>query len=287
MRQALLAATLLASGLAACGQETLASQGGPSAGGFEPGDVTPVVLQVEGGPVELAPWTYCLGNGCADGAPPDDPYDVGGPEEVAFTFAREGWDFSATFRERVGSCHRQITVPVEKIGAQRFLVRPAGLAGDWDVDVSGAGDGDIVTTFRWHTPIDGRMPDPASGSVAVLADHDGTLDSYGVELFVTNLDAQPETATAAITVTGADGRETTIRPRRDACYSEGDVTFHASREKGLPATRLGEGPFSYTVALTLDDRTYVGAATWPSDEEPDIAPHVPLTWEPALPSYVG
>jgi hypothetical protein len=251
--------------------------------------VTPVVLRLADGAVELAPWTYCLGNGCADGAPPEKPHDVGDPAEVAFTFDRDAWEFTATFREHGRKCARMISVPVEQTGEREFLIRPAGLAGDWDVDVSGRGDGgDVITTFRWHTPVDGRMPEAASGSAAVLADHDGELDSYGVELFLSNLAAQPRRASAVITVTSADGRAATIVPhRRGACYSEGEVGFAASRSKGLAATGLGAGPFTYTVEVTLDGRTYVGTGTWPADESSEMAPHVPLAWEPALPSYVG
>ncbi len=292
MRPAVLVAVVLLVGtLAACGQESSAPGAARESGGtrgFEPGDVTPVVLQLESGPVELAPWTYCLGNGCADGAPPEKVHDVGHPAEVPFTFGRDGWEFTATFRERVGECPRMITVPVEKTGDQEFLIRPAGLSGDWDVDVFGRGDGDVITTFRWHTPVDGRMPDLASGTVAVLADHDGRLDSYGVELSLTNLAWQPRDASALITVTSADGRHATVAPRRDGgCYSAGEVFLHASRTKGLAATRIGDGPFTYTVEVTLDGRTYVGTGEWPTDTNPDIVPHVPLTWEPALPSYVG
>jgi hypothetical protein len=279
--------------LGGCGDSTVSkSAGDPAgdpAGGFQPGDVTPVVLQLEDGPVELAPWTYCLGNGCADGAPPAEPHDVGDPAEVAFTFDRDGWEFDATFRERGRDCARMISVPVETTREREFLVRPAGLAGDWDVDVWGRGDGgDVITTFRWHTPVDGRMPEPASGSVAVLADHDGELDSYGVELFLSNLAAQPGDASALITVTGADGRTATIEPRRrGGCYSEGDVAFGASRSKGLAATEIGAGPFTYVVEVALDGQVFVGTGEWPTDEHPDIAPHVPLVWEPALPSYAG
>lgn len=256
--------------------------------GFQPGDVTPVVLQVADGPVELAPWTYCLGNGCADGRPPKDLAAVGSPAEVPFTFARDGWTFDATFREHDSDCPRMITVAVEKTGPREFVIRPAGLAGDWDVDVFGRGDGgDVITTFRWRTPVDGEMPPPASGSAAVLADHEGELDSYGVELGVDNLASRPGRATAAITVSGSDG-QTTIEPRWvSGCYSQGDLWFKAARSRGLAATEIGEGPFTYTVTLTLDGTTYTGIGEWPTEESPGTAPHVPLTWTPALPSYVG
>lgn len=289
VRWAAAASWLLVAGLTGCGQATSAPSEDGGSGGFEPGDVTPVVLRLDAGPVELAPWTYCLGNGCADGAPPDELPDVGDPTEVAFTFDRAGWDFTATFRERVDACARMITVPVERTADRAFVIRPAGLSGDWDVDVSGRGDGgDVITTFRWHTPVDGQMPDPASGSVAVLADHDGVLDSYGVELFLSNLARQPREAEAVITVTGTDGRTATITPHRSqGCYSAGEVGWRASRSTGLAATRIGEGPFGYSVEVTLDGRRYVGTGTWPDGETEDFAPHVRLTWEPQLPSYTG
>ncbi len=275
------AVLLLVSG---CGSVSEAVGGG----GFEPGDVTPVVLQLEEGPVELAPWTYCLGNGCADGAPPAELHHVGSPGEVPFTFARDDWTFDATFKEHGDACARMITVPVEQTGDQEFLIRPAGPAGDWDVDVFGRGNGDVITTFRWTTPVTGAMPAKASGTAAVLADHDGELDSYGVELSVTNLDVRPDRAAAVITVTGATGETTAITPRWDrACYSEGDLFFTAPREDGLAATRIGTGPFTYTVDLTLDGATYQGVGAWPTDQTPDAAPSVPLTWTPGLPSYDG
>ena len=58
------------------------------------------------------------------------------------------------------------------------------------MDVFARGNGDVITTFRWTTPVSGAMPAEAGGSAAVLADHDGELDSYGVELSVTNLDVR-------------------------------------------------------------------------------------------------
>ena len=66
----------------------------------------------------------------------------------------------------------------------------------------------MITTFRWTTSRDGALPGPATGSAAVLADHDGELDSYGVEVFVQDLADQPRQAAATVTVTqcAGDGR---------------------------------------------------------------------------------
>lgn len=270
--------------LSACGTEAVLT-----GNGFEPGDVTPVVLHLPDGDVELEPWTYCLGNGCADGFPPEQPVEVGSPERVEFGFDRPGWDFTATFREPVDRCSRHITAAVEETGPGEYAVDPLGPAGTWHVDVSGRGpDGDVVTTFAWTTPSDGGTPTEATGSVAVLADHDGEPDSYGVELFLSDLRTHPRRAEADITVTSAEGREVTIEPRRQRpCHVEGSVSFYAPDRVGRRATSIGEGPFTYTVRLTLDGNEYVGTGTWPDGTNPEITPHVPLTWSPALPAYRG
>ena len=84
------------------------------------------------------------------------------------------------------------------------------------------------------------------------------------------------------------GRSVTLTPpwQRD-CYDQGSLSFIAPDDEGRRATRLGSGPFTYDVALTLDGTTYHGVGTWPDGETEDSAPHVPLTWDPALPAYEG
>jgi hypothetical protein len=250
----------------------------------------PITLDLDGRRVDLDPWTACYGKGCADGAPRAPFVDVGERDGVPFSFPDSGWTFEATFRSgEYGDCPRAITVPVEKTSDRTFVVTPAGPAGRWYVDVFGRGPGaDVVTTFTWTTRQDGALPGPASGSAAVLADHDGELDSYGVEFDVQDLAEQPKQASATVTVTSAEGRSVTLAPRwHDECFSEGSLSFRASDEQGRRATELGAGPLTYDVALTLDGTTYHGVGEWPTDETEDIAPHVPLTWTPALPAYRG
>lgn len=244
------------------------------------------------GQQSLSPWTICYANGCADGGPSDTPPTVGDPAALDFAFDLPGWTFEATFREHGtrDGCGRQVTVPVETTGERTFRVAPAGPAGDWDVDLFGRGPtgGDAVTTVRWRTPVDGTFPDAATGQAAVLADHDGTLDSYGVELFVSDLDRAYDDASAEITVSSSDGASVVLplgRPER--CWVEGGLSFRASDRLGRRATTLGSGPFDYTVRLTLAGTTYVGRATWPDDTSEDIVPAVPLSWQPALPAYRG
>jgi len=244
------------------------------------------------GQLDLRPWTICFHFGCADGFPSEDPPSIGSPDALVFGFDVPGWTFdSVTFREhgtREG-CGRSVTVPAETTGERTFRVLPAGPAGDWDVDIFGRGPGgDAVTTVRWRTTVDGPYPDAATGTAAVLADHDGELDSYGVELSVADLDRRYDDASASIRVTSVAGGSVVLPLREpDECYEEGSLAFRAPASLGRRATGIGEGPFDYEVRLELGTTTYVGRGTWPDDTDEEITPAVPLAWEPALPVYRG
>lgn len=250
----------------------------------------PITLDLDGERIDLDPWTTCYSKGCADGFPRPPYVDVGQRDTVPFSFPDAGWTFEATFRTGdYGDCPRAVTVAVRKTGDRTFEVTPAGPPQRWLVDVFGRGPGgDVITTFTWTTGDEGALPGPATGSAAVLADHDGELDSYGVEIFVQDLVRQPALASATVTVTSAGGDSVTLTPRWEReCYTEGSLSFMASDDLGRRATRLGAGPFTYDVALSLDGTTYHGVGTWPDDQTEDMAPHVPLTWTPALPAYEG
>jgi hypothetical protein len=248
-------------------------------------------LHLDAGPVDLEPWTACYGNGCYDGSPPETLVDVGRTDAVEFSFAREGWTFDATFREAGARCPRVITVPTTKVSATRFRVEPTGNASQWDVDVFGRGPGgDVIATFQWGTGRAGTFPDAATGTVAVLADHDGTLDSYGVELGVSDLARTPESASATVTVVASDGRRAVIDlgpMPHERCSSAGEIFWTMSESAARAATELPGNVFRYVVRLTLDRVEYTGRATWPADTTDEITPAVPLTWTPALPVYRG
>lgn len=81
-------------------------------------------------------------------------------------------------------------VTLEHARDSGFVLRPAGRAGTYDVTLFGRGNGDLFTDFRWTTTTDGPLARP-SARLAVLADHDGQVDSYGIELELVNLAAPP------------------------------------------------------------------------------------------------
>jgi hypothetical protein len=245
----------------------------------------PVVVHFFDESVALHAWTYCYGSVCADGMPPANPPDVGSPEEVVVEFPLPGWAFTAHFQPAGDGCGRVQEVPVEAAGDGRFVLRPAGHAATYDVTLFGRGDGDLFTTFRWATPVDGPLATPQA-RLAVLAGHDGQVDSYGVELELTNLARTPREASAKITVRSANGDEVAFSAKRSRqrCLYEGTVYWDGPDAKGLAAAELGEGPFTYTVELLLDGARYVATATWPADEIAGNEPSVALHFTPELPA---
>lgn len=292
----LVLAALLAVPLTGCGEQGDPETHRPDpASGTRAGPVDadrppPVTLLLPDGAVDLEPWTYCWSTTCVDGSPGEDLPEAGAPSVVDFAFPEKGWEFTATFSEHdVEACPRRIDVPVVASGDGRWRLEPAGPAGTWDVELFGRGDGgDVATSFTWTTPAAGSLPEEAGGSAAVLADHDGELDSYGVEVAVSDLARHPARASATVTVTGASGRSVTIptRPQRD-CTAAGSLWFTAPESAGRRAAEIGPGPLRYTVELVLDGATYTGRGSWPSGVDPEVAPHVPLRWTPALPVYAG
>lgn len=250
----------------------------------------PVVLQLDGAQVVLEPWTSCFGNMCVDGMPLPPFADVGDREEVAFSFPLAEWDFEATFTPLDGGeCKRGLTVPVESTGRHTFEVSPAGPPGDYQVDLFGSGPGgDAATTFQWSTTSSGKIPAPL-GALAVIADNDGKLDSYGIDLTLSDLGSISGDVRATIIVTAANGRSETFGPLQPAagCHGAGTLTFNGRSVDGERAVALGPAPFDYRVEVTLDGTTYVGTAAWPRDERPEEAPYTTLRFDPPLPAYSG
>ncbi|MFQ5555858.1 MAG: hypothetical protein ACE5GC_10880, partial [Acidimicrobiia bacterium] len=176
----------------------------PPAAVIEPGAVAgqlerppPVIVGGDGVELALEAWTACWGGGCYDGRAPHPLPDVGSPEEILVEFPVAGWEFSATTRPIGDACGRNQTEPLVRIGATSHRLEPVGLAGEYEVTLFGRGpNGDLFVSFRWVTTVDGVLPVPAAFA-SIVADHDGRLDSYGVEVPVWNLAATPAAASGA------------------------------------------------------------------------------------------
>ncbi len=289
---AVVAALLL---LGACARLDDSLRAGPSTGpspageerelGSEYESPPAVTVRYAGGSFELEAWSYCYLNACVDGAPREPLPDVGDPSEVIVEFSLEGWTFGATFTPAGKRCGREQAVDLEPRADGTFLLRPAGFADTYDVTLTGQGVGDLAVSFRWTTPADGPLAEP-DARLAVLADHDGGVDSYGVELMLTNLAATPGEASATITVREAGGGAVTFDATRakESCWPVGTVYWDGPDERGLAAADLGPGPFTYEVDLVLDGVAYTATATWPEDEIPGNEPSVALEFSPPLPA---
>ena len=302
---------VVAFGLAACGGERSTVSESPTVPPSRPvSGVTPVASStpisaepsVDGIPrppgvvvsngstvLELAPWTYCIETTCADGFPPDPLPSAGTGDELEVTFPLAGWTFDAAFQRAGEPCSRTQTIALQQTGPTSFRLGPAGPAGSYKVELFGRGEGDLFVSFGWTTTVDGPMPEPQA-HLGVLADNDGRVDSYGVELVLSNLAASPSTATATITVTAANGRALTFDPQpstpspEDCATIEGLVTWYGPDQAGHEAARLGPAPFTYDVVVTLDGLAHRAHAVWPDDVIPGNEPSVALTFHPALPA---
>jgi hypothetical protein len=230
----------------------------------------------------LRPHTWCYDNGCVDGVSRDAP-SVGSPEVVYVHVPLDGWRLAADFSS-AGRCGRQQTVRPEPQGDGWYRLEPAGPAGEYDVDLFAQGDGDMIARFHWSTRTDGPTARPHA-RLALIAEHDGRPDSYGVELALTNLAETPRSATARVTATAANGRSLTFRATRVhvGCDPQGMVYFDGPDRKGKAAAALGSLPFHYAVTVTLDGRKYHAAADYPADEIKGNEPSVTLRFTPALP----
>jgi hypothetical protein len=244
-----------------------------------------VIVRAGDRSLELVPYTYCYGNGCADGMPPANPPDIGSPEQINVEFPLPDWGFTASFRPADDECGRLQDIALEQHGDGGFVLSPAGHAGTYDVTLFGRGDGHLFVTFRWTTPSDGPLPTPAA-RLAVLADNDGRVDSYGIELEITNLATTPAAASATITVRTADGRAVSFDAARSAigCLPTGTVYWDGPDDQGLAAAALGNGPFAYEVVLVLDGVRYQAMAAWSDDVIVGNEPSVALSFQPDLPA---
>lgn len=255
----------------------------------------PFRVRYDGQELVLHPHTYCLG-ACVDGVPLSPP-DVGSPAELQVYVPVEELTLSAQARELTreprpnqpsfdASCGgRTFALPVEDLGEGWNAVRPAGPAAHYEVELFAQGRGDMVANLRWRTPTNRALPEP-SARLALIADHDGRPDSYGLELAIEDLAETPARAVAEIEVTAGNGRSLTFEATqaKDSCRSEGDLYFDGPDEPAKAAAGLGGFPFTTTVTLTLDGRVHRASAVYPDDEIEGNEPSVALEFSPELPA---
>lgn len=295
--------------LAACGQEgptavdpPIATPSGPAPTATttagvrhsEPVGPPPFRVRYDRQELVLHPHTSCY-DGCVDGVDSDPP-DIGSPAEIQVYVPVEEFELSVHARELTSpprpdepsfdaTCGgRSFEMPVEDLGDGWYSVRASGPAAHYDVELFAQGGGDMIGSLRWRTPAAGPMPDP-SARLALIADNDGEPDSYGLELAVEDLVETPTDVSAEIEVTAANGRSVTFaaEPSADRCRSAGDLYFDRPDDLAKQAAGLGDFPFTTTVTLTLDDRTYVATAVYPDDEIEGNEPSVALEFVPELP----
>ncbi len=235
--------------------------------------------------LDLRPWTTCWRYYCADGAPLN-PEEIAARDAILVEFPVAGWEFSATATNRSDDCGRNQTIQLEPVGPTVHRLTPIGRAGDYEITLTGRGpEGDLFVTFRWETFGDGELPVPEA-SMSVLADHDGKVDSYGVDATITGLANSPDEVDATVTVTSAEGATHSIvlNALPECTLGAGGIAFKAAISEGLTAASLGNPPFTYDLDLRLDGIAYRGRATWPDDVDPECRPCVPLEFTPPLPA---
>lgn len=271
----------------------LGAAGDPS--DFRWGDQIFHFLTEDGRVVDEQPWTACLGSGCWDGAPGlgGTIPSVGSPEVLYFAIDYPGWKFHwVSFNPVDDECGgRSITVRATPVTDRIFRVDPAGLHGEWRVDVFGRAPagGDAVTSVRWTTPDDGAMPDPrATGSLFTDQDGKRVAPYGGPELYLADLARTPTSAAASWIVTDSAGTSVTVplRPKESRCEQDGAVSFQGRELTPVELNSLSGASVTYTAEVSLDGKTYTGTAQWPQDETAE-APYTRFTFEPPLPAYRG
>ena len=266
------------------GEPTETVTAGPRHTGTGIDQPPPFRLRYDGHELELHAHTYCYGGGCVDGIVQDPP-SVGSPDEIRVFVPVPEFELDVSFTDARQECGgRSEPATVEDLGKGWYLLRPHGEPGRHRVSLFASGGGDMVGEFLWNTPSRGPYADPTA-YLALIADHDGEPDSYGLELSVQHLAETPREVSATITVTAGNGRSLTIdaKQARMNCRSAGSVYFDGPDALAKEASELGDFPFRHDVVLTIDGTEYVATATFPDDVIKGEEPGMRLTFEPPLP----
>lgn len=263
---------------------TVTATAGPRHTGTGIKQPPPFRIQYDGHELELHAHTYCYGGGCVDGVVQDPP-SIGSPDEVRVFVPVPEFDLDVSFMDGRRACGGRIEpAAVEDLGKGWYLLRPHGDAGRHRVSLFASGGGDMVAEFLWDTPSQGPFAEP-SASLALIANHDGEPDSYGLELYVQHLARTPEDVSATITVTAGNGKSLTIEATQSRmnCRSDGSVYFDGPDALAKQAAQLGDFPFRNDVVLTIDGTKYTASATFPDDVTKGEEPGMRLVFDPPLP----
>lgn len=254
-----------------------------------------ITLRSGGSEVALQAWSGCWSSACGDGRPPENPPDIGSPREVEVAFDAPGWRFRATAVPTGHACDgRSQSVDLAPTGPTTHRLTPIGRAGDYTITLSGKSTdaatnrGDVVTTFRWHTPKDGPS-EPPSATMSLQAAGPEVREAMGAEFAAHALGVSTKGVAVTVTavVTTASGGSMNLRfgpsPGVD-CVPDGSLFLRSAPDDGRAVATLGPPPYRYVVTLTLAGRTYRGTGTWPADEIHDCSPCTRLQWDPPLPA---
>lgn len=249
--------------------------------------------------VDVSPHTWCWGNGCVDGVPPDPLPDLGTADAPLLLEVPAGWQVLHSWSPVGTDCGPQLRGTTVTGAGAPVELEPLGAAGEWQLDVMvrPPEGGDVVAAMGLTTSQDHPLPEPELRLTSFF-DHDGTVVQYGpLELAGSYLppallDAGPDGTKAVLTVRSADGRTSTIdlhpatRPD-DACQEPSTVLLR-ERGRGQGSSEhaveddLGEPPYQLTLELHLAGASYTGTATWPDDVDeedstirPEMTPKLP------------
>lgn len=279
-----------------------ASQGAEEKVPSQPDDVAvpapPVTVRSGDHVLDLTAWTTCWSepggeNGCWDGAPPDDPPDLGRiTGDVQVTFPHDGWSFEATLRHPVESCSLSLPVELEPVDERTWRLPGTGPAGAYEVDVMGRGpEGDVHVTFAMQTTRAGAVARPTSALDMFYGQDDSPVIYGAAHLALANLPSTPEEASGLLVVEASDGRRTEVGliPADTGCVPVGTVSLTeasgAASERDAVA-EFGPEPYQIEAQLRLDGTQHVATVSWPQDVD-DETSSIPLVYDPPLPAAVA
>ena len=220
---------------------------------------------------------------------PGPYFDVGNRDAVPFSFPDKGWEFEATFREAGeekcrGRSPCRCARPAPGPGWSSRSGRPATGTSTCSGAAKRRRDHHLPLVHRRRLgSCPGRPPALPACWPTTTTRSTATASRSASATSPT----QPKHATAEVTVTSADGRSVTIPPQAEpALLRRGLAVVPGIRRRRAAARPSSATARSPTRQARLDGKTYTVSASGRPARPRTIAPHVPLTWTPALPAYV-